>query len=167
VPRAPFAALAALIVAACGSPPEPTTGDPRSATVTEVIDGDTIEVRIAGRTERVRLLGIDTPESVDPDRPVECHGPEAAAFTRDLLPPGTAVALERDEEPRDHFGRLLAYVFRLDDGVFVNEAIVAAGEAELLPIAPNDAYADQLAATADAARAAGAGLWSGCPAGGR
>jgi micrococcal nuclease len=128
-----------------------------------VIDGDTIEVRVSGRVERVRLLGIDTPESVDPDRPVECHGPEASAFTRQLLPDGTIVRLERDAEARDHFDRLLAYVFRADDGLFVNEAIVAAGEAEILIIDPNHAYATQLGAAADAARATGAGLWGGCP----
>jgi micrococcal nuclease len=165
--RAPAALLAALLVAACAGTAPPADSDPRAGTVVEVIDGDTVDVRVAGRTERVRLLGIDTPESVDPDRPVECHGPEAAALTSELLPPGTAVVLERDEEARDRYGRLLAYVFRTADGLFVNEAIVAAGEAETLSIAPNDAYAGRLAAAAAAARAAGAGLWGGCPVTGR
>ena len=157
-----IACLVPLMLVACGD--APGAPSPGPAEVTAVIDGDTIDVRIGGRTERVRLLGIDTPESVDPNRPIECHGPEAAAFTHDLLPAGTAVGLERDEEARDHYGRLLAYVFRLDDGLFVNEAIVAAGEAELLSIAPNDAYADRLATAADAARASGLGLWGACPA---
>ena len=156
------AVLALVAVAACGAAPTAPVSDPGAAEVVTVIDGDTIEVRVGGRVERVRLLGIDTPESVDPNRPVECHGPEASAFTRQLLPEGTAVRLERDQEPRDHFDRLLAYVFRADDGVFVNEAILAAGEAEVLSIDPNHAYASQLAAAADAARAAGAGLWGGC-----
>jgi micrococcal nuclease len=161
------AALAALLLTACAStaePPEPSEPSDGEARVVEVIDGDTIDVSVAGRTERVRLLGIDTPETVDPDRPVECHGPEASALTHQLLPPATAITLQRDEEARDRYGRLLAYVFRADDGLFVNEAIVAAGEAELLSIAPNDAYADRLAAAAEAARSAGAGLWGGCPA---
>jgi micrococcal nuclease len=155
--------LAALtVLAACGGPPEPSP-DPSAAVVVEVVDGDTIEVTVAGRTERVRLLGIDTPETVDPNRPVECHGPEASALTHQLLPDGTEVRLERDEEPRDRYGRLLAYVFRADDGLFVNEAILEAGEAEVLSIAPNHAYAGRLADAASSARAAGAGLWGGCP----
>jgi micrococcal nuclease len=168
LPRAvALAAALAVALAACspGSPGRSAgAGDEPAAVVVSVIDGDTIEVAVAGRTERIRLLGIDTPESVDPNRPVECHGPEASAFTHQLLPEGTAVVLERDREARDHYGRLLAYVFRRDDGLFVNEAVLAAGEAEVLTIEPNVAYRDRLAAAADAARGAGAGLWGACPA---
>lgn len=150
-----------VLLPGCGfdTPAPPEAG---TAEVVAVIDGDTIEVRVAGRIERVRLLGIDTPESVDPNRPVECHGPEASALTHQLLPDGTLVRLERDEEARDHFDRLLAYVFRAEDGVFINEAILAAGEAEILSIEPNNAYASALAAAADAARASGVGLWGAC-----
>jgi micrococcal nuclease len=155
--------LLCLLPVACGhSPSTPPAAPPGTGVVVAVVDGDTLEVRIAGRVERVRLLGIDTPETVDPDRPVECHGPEASALTHELLPDGATVRLERDEEARDHFGRLLAYVFR-DDGTFVNEALLAAGAAEVLSIRPNDAYAARLAAAADSARAAGAGMWSACP----
>jgi micrococcal nuclease len=157
--RRPIALL--LLLAACSRAPAAAPTD-RGAVV-EVIDGDTIDVELGSRTERVRLLGIDTPETVDPDRPVGCHGPEASALTHSLLPDGTEVRLERDEEARDRYGRLLAYVFRVDDGLFVNEAILAAGEAEILSIEPNHAYAGQLAAVADGARAAGLGLWGGCP----
>jgi micrococcal nuclease len=152
-------------VAACAPSARTSASDqPAAVVVVSVIDGDTIEVAVAGRTERVRLLGIDTPESVDPSRPVECHGPEASALTHQLLPEGTALVLERDQEARDHYDRLLAYVFRRDDGLFVNEAVLAAGEAELLTIEPNVAYRDRLASAADAARQAGAGLWGACPA---
>jgi micrococcal nuclease len=158
--RRPIALL--LLLVACARAPAAAPTD--RGTVVAVIDGDTVDVALGGRTERVRLLGIDTPETVDPDRPVGCHGPEASALTHSLLPDGTAVRLERDEEARDRYGRLLAYVFRVDDGLFVNEAILAAGEAEILSIAPNHAYAGQLAAAADEARAAGLGLWGGCPA---
>ena len=70
--------------------------------------------------------------------------------------------LERDVEARDVYDRLLAYVFRTGDGLFVNEAILAAGEAEVLSIEPNGAYRARLAAAADAARASSAGLWGGC-----
>jgi micrococcal nuclease len=159
--------LPPLVVAglACKPSPQAATDPPGTGEVTSVIDGDTIEVRIGDRVERVRLLGIDTPETVDPNRPVECHGPEASALAHQLLPEGTAVRLERDQEARDHFGRLLAYVFLASEGTFVNEAILVAGEAEILAIEPNHAYAERLAAAAEAARAAGAGLWGGCPAG--
>lgn len=133
------------------------------AEVVEVVDGDTLEVRTAaGRVERVRLVGIDTPESVAPDRPVECHGPEASAALAELLPPGTTVRLERDVEARDRFGRLLAYVFRQPDGLLVNEALAAAGEADVLAIPPNTAYDDRVAAAVAGARASGAGLWGAC-----
>jgi len=100
------------------------------ATVVGVVDGDTIEVEIAGRHELVRLIGIDTPETLHPDRPVECHGPEASAFTATLLPLGAQIRLERDLVGRDHFGRLLAYVHLAADHsptgaeLFVNLEIV-------------------------------------------
>ena len=83
--------------------------------VETVIDGDTLDVAIRGRHERVRMLGIDTPE-VHPGPP-ECYGPEAAAFTASLLPPGSEIRLERDIVGRDHYGRLLAHVYRRDDGL--------------------------------------------------
>jgi micrococcal nuclease len=154
----------AIALPGCGRAPAPAgAGPPGAGVVVEVVDGDTIEVRMAsGRHERVRLVGIDTPESVDPDRPVECHGPEASAALAGLLPEGTEVRLERDAEARDRYGRLLAYVFRTDDDLFVNEAIAAAGEAEVLSIPPNSAYDDRIGAAVAAARAAGAGLWGAC-----
>jgi micrococcal nuclease len=164
VRRAPLPLVLLALLAGCTARSAPAATD--QATVVRVIDGDTVEVAIGGRDERVRLLGIDTPESVDPDRPVECHGPEASALTHSLLPDGTSVRLERDQEARDRYGRLLAYLFRADDGLFVNEAILAAGEAEILSIEPNHAYAARLAGAADGARATGAGLWGACPPGG-
>ena len=91
-------------------------------------------VRIGGAEESVRLIGIDTPESVARDRPVECFGPEAKARTAELLPKGTAVLLERDVEARDKYDRLLAYVIRADDGVLVNLALVEEGYAESFPV---------------------------------
>lgn len=131
--------------------------------VVDVVDGDTIRVRIDGRTDDVRLLGIDTPETVHPTRPVECFGPEASARTRELLAPGTAVVLERDTEERDHYGRLLAYVVRADDGLFVNVALVREGFAEVLTIAPNVAHTDAFVSAAAEARRERRGLWSACP----
>jgi micrococcal nuclease len=162
VPRPVLVAALVLLAAACGGSAAPPSAAPGTGVVAAVIDGDTIEVDVAGRRERIRLLGIDTPETVDPNRPIECHGPEASALLRQLLPDGTAVRLERDREARDHFDRLLAYVFRADDGLFVNEAVLAAGEAEILSIEPNTAYATRLASAAAVARAAGTGLWGDC-----
>ncbi|MBA2282933.1 MAG: thermonuclease family protein, partial [Acidimicrobiia bacterium] len=154
-------AVVLLVGVACGGPPA-AGGAPGTGVVTAVIDGDTVDVEVGGgAVERVRLIGIDTPESVDRDRPVECHGPEASALLAALLPAGTTVRLERDAEARDRYGRLLAYVFR-DDGLFVNEAIAAAGEAEILEIPPNTAYGPQLRAAVGVARTERVGLWGEC-----
>ncbi|HEX7096120.1 MAG TPA: thermonuclease family protein, partial [Acidimicrobiales bacterium] len=124
--------------------------------------GDTIIVRIAGRTHTARLLGIDTPETVDPRRPVQCYGPEASARTAELLPPGTGVHLARDVAARDDFGRLLVYVRRASDGLFVNLELAASGHADALAIAPNQAHRTEIAAAVAAARAARRGLWGAC-----
>jgi micrococcal nuclease len=128
-----------------------------------VVDGDTIDVSIGGTEERVRLIGIDTPEIAHDDgSPAECFGADAAGFTARLLPVGTEVRLVRDVVGRDDYDRLLAYVFRRVDDVFVNEAIVAGGYARPLTIEPNDAFAAQLVAAATAAESSGLGLWTAC-----
>jgi micrococcal nuclease len=132
-----------------------------NASIIDVADGDTIVVRVAGQRETVRLIGIDTPETKDPDEPVQCFGPEATEATEALLPRDTPVRLERDAEPRDQYGRLLAYVYRTD-GTFVNLALAERGLADVLSIAPNTAHAGELRAAVDAARAAGRGLWGTC-----
>ena len=132
-----------------------------NATVVRVVDGDTVDFDIEGTKERVRLIGIDTPETKKPDTPVQCYGPEASAFTASLLPEGTWVHLERDVEARDKYGRLLAYVY-LTDGTFVNLAIVRGGYAHLLTIPPNVAHADEFVTAARSAEAQDAGLWGGC-----
>jgi micrococcal nuclease len=140
---------------------------PGSARVTRVIDGDTIEVRLGGGTEHVRLLGIDTPETHHPTKPVQCYGKEASARTTDLLPAGTDVRLERDEEERDTYGRLLAYVYRSSDGLFVNLDLVQQGYASLLTIRPNVAHLSDLTAAESNARSQGLGLWGQCGGPGR
>jgi micrococcal nuclease len=165
-----LAALVLLGPSACGgsSGPSPgAAGRPGAARVTRVVDGDTIDVDLGGHRERVRLLGIDTPETHHPTKPVQCYGPEAAAHTADLLPEGTGVRLERDEQERDDYGRLLAYVYRLADGLFVNGSLVADGYATTLSIRPNVVHAPDLAAAEGRARAAGLGLWGACGGPGR
>jgi micrococcal nuclease len=163
--------IVALLVGGCGS----TGGSARStstpsgpgaveanAEVVRVVDGDTLVVGIGGGEERVRLIGIDAPESVRPDTPVECWGEEASVTTTDLLPEGTPIRLERDVEARDRFDRLLAYVHRSADGLFVNLELARLGAADSLTIEPNTAYEDQIAGAVADARRAGRGLWGAC-----
>lgn len=144
------------------------TGEPLpagTARVVDVVDGDTLVLDLAGARETTRLLGIDTPEVHHPTRPVECWGAEASDRLAALAPPGTVVRIERDEEARDHYDRVLAYVFVTPsegDEVFVNEQLVRDGAAVTLPIDPNDAYRGRLAAAEADARAASAGLWGAC-----
>ena len=133
-----------------------------NAVVERVVDGDTVVVSIGGRSEAVRLLGIDTPESVDRSRPVQCYGEEASLRLAELLPAGTEVALVRDVEARDAYGRLLAYMVRSDDGLFVNLDLVGSGHAATLDYPPNDHYAEVLIRAESAAAAAGRGLWGAC-----
>ena len=147
-----------------GSPAAPTTPTAleRNATMVAVVDGDTIDVTIDGRRERVRLIGIDTPETKKPNTAVQCYGPEATSFAASLLPDNAALHLERDIVARDDYGRMLAYVYLADDGAFVNLAIVRQGYARPLSIPPNSAHADEFAAAARAAETADIGLWARC-----
>jgi micrococcal nuclease len=145
--------------ASCAHHDPPPAGQ---AVVERVVDGDTVVLDMRGGAEKVRLIGIDTPETVKPNTPVQCYGPEASAHTHNLLPPGTHVVVKRDAEARDHFGRLLLYLWREDDGRFVNLDLVTGGFARPLAIAPNTAHEAQFEAAAGHARAAGRGLWSRC-----
>ena len=164
-----LAAVAVLAVLATGCPgaaggrgPAPAVGG--TGRIEKVVDGDTVDIAVDGRVERVRLLGIDTPESVQPDTPVQCFAKEATARLQALLPPGTPVRLARDVEERDRFGRLLAYVYRQPDDLFVNLDLVRGGYAQALTFRPNVAHAGQLEGAARTARRAGRGLWGACPA---
>jgi micrococcal nuclease len=164
-------AAVALSIAGCGpvknlAEPAVTTISPggveANAEVEFVIDGDTIDVFIDGTEERVRLIGIDTPETKKPNTPIECFGPEATSFTESLLPVGTPVRLERDIVNRDDFGRLLAYVYRAEDGIFVNYEVLRQGFGTPLSIAPNTTHIDLFVDAARAAEANDVGIWSAC-----
>jgi micrococcal nuclease len=124
------------------------------AIVSRVIDGDTIEIEGG---ERVRYIGIDTHESVDPRGVVECLGRESAVRNREILE-GMRVRLVADVEDRDRYGRLLRYVF-LEDGRMVNEVLLEEGYAELLTIPPNVRYVDRFQGALTRAREAKRGLW--------
>ncbi len=153
-----LALLAVLWGPGAGDPDRP----PGEAVVVRVVDGDTVVVAVGGVEESVRLIGIDTPESVARDRPDECFGAEAAQRLAELLPPGTVVRLTRDVEPRDVYDRLLAYVQRQPDGLFVNAAQVGDGYAIAKDYPPNTTYRADLEQAERAARAAGRGLWPAC-----
>jgi len=148
----------------------PDTG-PTTRTLTpvvrKVVDGDTIVVRVRGTDEKVRLLGIDTPETKDPRKPVQCFGKEASAHTAELLPPGTEVRLVRDVEERDRYDRLLAYVYRATDGLFVNLELARGGYADLLTYPPNVAHTAELQGAVAEARREQRGLWQACGGPGR
>ena len=138
--------------------PEPT-GHTATAKVVRAIDGDTIEVELEGGTEDVRYIGVDTPETVDPDEPVGCYGHAASRFNADLVE-GERVRLVFDRERRDRYGRLLAYVSV--DGRLVNAELVRRGYARTLVFPPNTAHADQFARLQQHAADAGRGLWGRC-----
>jgi micrococcal nuclease len=160
-------AFAALTVGCTSRAPSATAdtvpgGVRANATVVALTDGDTISVRIDGHKDTVRLIGIDTPETKKPNTPVQCFGPEASKYTASLVPVGTPVRLERDTEARDVYGRLLAYVYRADDGLFVNLDVIRRGYARQLTISPNTAHEADFTAAVRAAQRAHIGLWAAC-----
>jgi micrococcal nuclease len=159
-----IAALLAVVAARTALRPggSGSAGGAFAASVVRVVDGDTIVARLAGgRVERVRLIGMDTPESVKPGVPVQCYALRASAATKHLLT-GRRVRLVEDREPRDRYGRLLAYVYRQPDGLFVNTELVRRGFARPDPFPPNTRFERRIAGLARAARSAGRGLWSAC-----
>ncbi len=136
-------------------------GAGRVARVVRVVDGDTIEVQLGATREKVRYIGVDTPETKHPAKGVECYGRQASELNARLVA-GARVRLVRDVEERDRYGRLLAYVYRARDGLFVNAELARRGYAQPLPIAPDLRHADRFARFARVARAQGRGLWSAC-----
>lgn len=162
--------LLLVVVAAFGlqkvagdDPAASSPGGERSAHVVRVVDGDTIRVVLDGASddEPVRYIGIDTPETVKPRTPVECFGKKASALNRALVD-GREVRLVFDAEERDRYGRLLAYVYRAGDGLFVNAELVRRGYATAATFPPNVRFAERFRGLAAAARQAGRGLWSAC-----
>ena len=162
--RHPIAALAlALCTAVCGcsgTADEPPSGS-GSGRVLRVVDGDTIRVALRSGVERVRYIGVDAPESVKPGVPVECFAKRASALNERLVA-GERVKLVRDVEERDRYGRLLAYVYRARDGLFVNAELVRRGYATVATFPPNVAHEREFRRLANRARMSGRGLWSEC-----
>ena len=158
-----FKAAAWCAVALAAACTQPAAAQPREAArelsreyvVERVVDGDTIIVSGIGR---IRLIGVDTPETVDPRRPVEFFGREASAFTKRMLD-GQRVRLEYDWERTDKYGRTLAYV-RLLDGTLLNAAIIRQGYGHAYTRFPFK-YLDEFRGYEREAREAGRGLWGG------
>lgn len=150
---------AATVLAGCSSLQDDTpVAGARTAQVERVVDGDTL--KLAGG-ERVRLIGVDTPETKKPGAPVECFGRAASARTTHLLA-GRRVRLVFDAERRDRYDRLLAYVEREPDGLDVGASLLRGGYAQTLTVPPNVARADAYRAHQRAAREDRRGLWAAC-----
>ncbi|UHA74445.1 thermonuclease family protein [Paenibacillus sp. 481] len=167
--------LIATLLAGCNSQttqqPQPTAASPITATtikqdnakrikatVTDVVDGDTIEIEMDGKTEKVRLLLVDTPETKHPHKPVQPFGPEASNYAKKQLQ-DRDVEVEIDVSARDKYGRLLAYIWV--DGKLFNEELLREGLARVAYVyPPNVKYVDQFREVQAEAHKAERGIWS-------
>jgi micrococcal nuclease len=135
-----------------------------SGEVVKVVDGDTIDVRINGQTKRLRYIGMNTPETVDPNRPKQCFGSQASEENKKLVE-GQMVFLEKDVSETDKYGRLLRYVYlSLDRGgyLMVNDYLVRNGFANVSTYPPDVKYEKQFLAAEREAREGKRGLWGSC-----
>lgn len=152
-------AFAAVAFAILVFQPESSTGGPH---VAEVIDGDTFVYESAdGKQTTIRLIGIDTPETVKPDTPVMCGGPEAHAYLQHLIGDAGDLKIVLGDNPTDTYGRTLAYVY--DQGTVVNAAMADSGWARYDTFDDNDRYAPVFEQLVHRAIDNGKGIWSGCP----
>jgi micrococcal nuclease len=128
--------------------------------VTQVVDGDTIKVSIDGKEETLRLIGLDTPETVDPRKPVQCFGKEASNKAKELLS-GKKVKIEIDstQGDRDKYGRLLTYVYR-EDGLFYNKHMIEQGYAHEYTYGTPYKYQSEFKTAQKNAQSSQLGLWS-------
>lgn len=132
------------------------------AQVVRVIDGDTVQLLLArGQTEKVRLIGVNTPETKHPRKGVEPFGKQASAYTKKRLS-GQVVSLELDVQHRDRYGRLLGYIY-LQDGTFFNAELIREGYARTMTIPPNVRYQEVFLGLEREAREKGKGLWAPLP----
>jgi micrococcal nuclease len=153
-------AIALSLLASCSS--GAITENEVLITVLKVIDGDTVDIDIKGNTERVRLIGVNTPETKHPTKPIECFGPEASEYLTQLLPKGTHVRIERDIEARDRYGRMLLYLYRESDNLFINLDLVSHGYGTPMSIEPNTFHRNDFVHAAALAETTNEGLWKAC-----
>ena len=130
-----------------------------TARVARVVDGDTVEIEFGGVRDDLRMIGVDTPETVKPGTPVQCYGPRASDFTHETLE-GRVVRVEFGVERRDRYGRLLGYL-HLDGGLFEDD-LLRRGLARVLTIPPNDRFAAHFERIELGAARVGRGLWGVC-----
>lgn len=148
--------LLLFVLAGCSASNE--TEYENKAIVTNVVDGDTFDIMLNNKEERIRLLLVDTPETKHPTKPVQPFGPEASQFTKDTLE-GKEVTVEFDVSERDKYGRLLAYIWI--DGKMFNEMLLEKGLARVAYIyAPNTKYVDEFYGIQKEAQKKGVGIWS-------
>lgn len=132
--------------------------------VSKVIDGDTFEIKVNGSTVRVRMVGIDTPETVDPRRPVGCFGKQASSETKRLIE-GKRVVLTKDVSETDKYNRLLRYVYLpISDGenLFINDYLIRQGFAKTLTYPPDVKYDKRFLEAEREARENLRGMWGEC-----
>jgi micrococcal nuclease len=138
--------------------PRPDFSSLVTAEVVRIVDGDTIVIRLGREETTVRLIGVDTPETVHPRRPVEAYGKEASRFLTNLLA-GESVYIESEPgNPVDRYGRTLGYLYRVPDGLFVNLEIVRQGYGHAYTKYPFE-HIDLFRFYETKAREAGRGLW--------
>ncbi len=158
---------AALSVLLPGIEPNAPPSGLTAAEVTRVVDGDTLKVRIDGQREEqtIRIIGVDTPETKDPNQEVMCYGDEATAKTQELVGhAGGKVELEKDTSETDRYGRLLRYVWLPDsDGrTMLNEELVKGGYARAVTYPPDVKYRERFSAEEERAKRQHLGLWGAC-----
>ena len=153
-------AIGLSLLASCSS--GATTENKVLVRILTVIDGDTVDIEIDGRTERARLIGVNTPETKHPTKPIECFGPESSAYMTQLLPKGTDVRIERDTEARDRYGRMLLYLYRNSDNLFINLDLISRGYGTPMSIEPNTFHRNDFVHAAALAEASNVGLWKAC-----
>ena len=147
---------------------EPGNQDFVQAVIVRAVDGDTAVVKVDGQERRVRFLGVDTPETVHPNKPVQFFGKEASNFTKESLN-GRRVWLEYDANPQDRYGRHLAYIW-LNNPKTINETsirenmfnakLLLGGYAKVMIIKPNKRYESEFRKFQEEARRARLGVWS-------
>jgi micrococcal nuclease len=151
-----------------GAEPRELPADAEQMIVHKVVDGDTLQLTYPDDDWYyvTRIIGINAPESVKPNSPVECYGPEASKRLKELLPVGSVVWVSRDVSDEDQYGRRLRNVWILDgdtgEAFLVSEILVRGGYADARHYRPDDEYDDELAAAEHEAQDDHLGMWGAC-----
>lgn len=140
---------------------EVVANQPGLYSVSRFVDGDTIVVKMNGKDQKIRMIGVDTPETHKPNTPVQCYGPAAANYTKTTLT-GKSFRLVSDKLSTnyDRYGRLLRYIY-LTDGTNFNQSLISGGYGFYYPYFPFE-KSDAFATAQAAAQAAGKGVWGNC-----